>query len=91
MKTVIRFLSVVMYMTFMIACNKTDQLINVSPDINLKSAPIECQVITVLPNGNDDTEALQQAFDDALPGSVVQLGEGEFHIGFIEIRGSRTT
>ena len=86
MKTVIRFLSLVMYMTFMIACNKTDQLINVSPDINLKSVPIECQVIPVLPNGNDDTEALQQAFHDALPGSVVQLGKGTYHLDFMEIR-----
>jgi len=86
MKTVIRFFFVVMYMTLMIACNKTEQLINVSPDMDLKSAPIECQVITVLPNGYDDTEALQQAFHDALPGSVVQLGEGTYYLDFMEIR-----
>jgi hypothetical protein len=45
-------------------------------------------VIKVFPNGNDDTKAIVDAFDQAKaagPGSVVQLAAGAFKIGFIEI------
>lgn len=54
--------------------------------------PVVCEkVFVVEPRGNglDDTENLQKAFNDALaepPGtSVVQLVEGNYSIGFIEV------
>jgi hypothetical protein len=46
-------------------------------------------VFTVYPNGLDDTEALIQAFADAKatgPGSVVQLVQGQYTIGMVEVR-----
>ena len=48
------------------------------------------KVFMVVPTkGTDITDNLKQAFADAMeagPGSVVQLSEGEFELGFIEIR-----
>jgi len=49
----------------------------------------EVAVFVVEPGGGDDTPAFLQAFDDAKaagPGSVVQLVEGEYQLGFIEVR-----
>jgi hypothetical protein len=69
------------------ACSRDDSL-NSDQSLNnagLKSAGI---VIKVLPNGTDDTQAISDAFAQAKaagPGSVVQLAEGTFHIGFIEV------
>ena len=42
----------------------------------------------VTPNGIDDTQTLEDAFNLAVtqPGSVVQLVEGTYHLNFIEIR-----
>ncbi|MDF1570916.1 MAG: hypothetical protein RQ743_12565 [Bacteroidales bacterium] len=46
-------------------------------------------VFTVEPTGFDDTENLKNAFAEAVdagPGAVVQLVEGEYFLGFLEIR-----
>jgi len=54
----------------------------------LKNASVGT-VFTVEPGGEDDTQALNQAFLDAIsagPGSIVRLCEGEYHINFIEVR-----
>jgi hypothetical protein len=57
-------------------------------DLDLKKA-VKTAVFVVEPSGGDDTPAIMQAFDDAKaagPGSVVQLCEGKYHLGFMEIR-----
>ncbi|MFO7576053.1 MAG: hypothetical protein R6W67_12940, partial [Bacteroidales bacterium] len=54
----------------------------------LKKLPMS-QVITIEPSGSDDTDAFVQAFDDAKEaghGSVIQLCEGQYRLGFIEVR-----
>lgn len=69
-------------------CSKDEELFDDPDDLMLKKATMG-QVFKVLPTGGDDTQALQDAFDAAITegaGSVVQLCEGEYHIGFIEIR-----
>jgi AraC-like DNA-binding protein len=46
------------------------------------------RIFTVEPNGSDDTENLQEVFKlakEAGPGSTVQLTQGTFTIGFIEV------
>jgi hypothetical protein len=89
MKTLIKFLYLVACAAFIIACDKTDQLADEFSGVSLKSATSDCPVFIVYPNGTDDTGPLMQAFADAKnagPGSVVQLVEGEYFIGFIEIR-----
>jgi hypothetical protein len=72
-------------------CNKIDG--PYYPDNNsglgmLKVMPMS-QVFTIEPSGSDDTDAFVQAFDDAKEaghGSVIQLCEGQYTLGFIEVR-----
>ena len=57
-------------------------------DVDLKKAS-KTAAFVVEPSGGDDTPALMQAFEDAKAagqGSVVQLCEGEYHLGLMEIR-----
>jgi len=70
-------------------CNK-DEIIVIEEDqaIDLKAGPAG-EVFIVNPSGADDTPAILQAFDNAKaagPGSVVQLCQGEYFFGFLEIR-----
>ena len=70
------------------ACNNYEMSDDDLSVVELKnaSAPV---VFLIEPGGGDDTPAFMQAFEDAKtagPGSVVQLVEGEYHLGFIEIR-----
>jgi hypothetical protein len=54
----------------------------------LKKVPMS-QVFTIEPSGGDDTDAFVQAFYNAKEaghGSVIQLCEGQYRLGFIEIR-----
>lgn len=88
MKTLIKLLFLMAVISLVAGCNKDDELWDQNNDLILKNASI-VPVFVVEPNGTDDTENLKNAFDDAKaagPGSVVQLIEGEYHIGFIEIR-----
>jgi hypothetical protein len=72
----------------LLGCNKYEMPGDDLADVDLKKA-VKAAVFVVEPSGGDDTPAIMQAFDDAKaagPGSVVQLCEGEYYLGFIEIR-----
>lgn len=81
-------------MVMLTACSK-DEMIPGEPDsrANLQFFAVNnasCgKVINVpSPNGTDDTETLLKAFADAQaagPGTIVQLAEGTYTIGFVEI------
>jgi hypothetical protein len=73
---------------FLFSCSEFGMPDDDLADLELKKASVPA-VFLVEPSGGDDTPALMQAFEDAKvagPGSVVQLCEGEYHLGFIEIR-----
>ena len=87
MKTSIRLLLLGAITGLLFACSESPQTGDELSGVELKKAPV-VPVFQVEPNGVDDTEAILQAFTDAKaagPGSIVQLSEGEFHLGFIEI------
>jgi hypothetical protein len=72
----------------MMACSEFELTDNDLYSAQLKKASAVPMFI-VEPCGGDDTPAIMQAFMDAKAagkGSVVQLVEGEYHLGFIEIR-----
>ena len=72
----------------MMGCSEFEMTDNVMENAQLKSASAT-PLFIVEPGGGDDTPAIMQAFNDAKaagPGSMVQLVEGEYHLGFIEIR-----
>jgi hypothetical protein len=72
----------------MMACSEFEMTDNDLDNAQLKKAHA-APVFIVEPGGGDDTPAIMQAFMDAKAagaGSVVQLVEGEYHLGFIEIR-----
>ncbi|MCE5347102.1 MAG: hypothetical protein LLG13_12565 [Bacteroidales bacterium] len=88
MKTLISILFFVAGLCFLVSCSKDE--VAVSPGDELQSDALVCgKVFKVQPaKGADITDELNQAFDDAKaagPGSVVQLPEGEFELGFIEV------
>ena len=61
-------------------------------DKSQNSGGKQSTVITVLPNGSDDTENLQKAFDDAVaagPGTTVRLVKGIYHTGQIVVNDFR--
>lgn len=71
-----------------LSCSKDEVLLEDEGDLFLKKASM-APTFVVEPNGVDDTENLKNAFADAMaagPNAVVQLVEGEYHLGFIEIR-----
>lgn len=73
---------------FLFSCNQYELPDDDLTGIDLKKASAPA-VFMVEPNGDDDTPALMLAFEDAKaagPGSVVQLCEGEYHVGYMEIR-----
>jgi len=87
MKTLKKILFLTTAVVLLFSCSKTD---NDEPfsAIGLKAKKVTHEVFVVEPNGVDDTPALCQAFEDAKaagPGSVVQLIEGEYHVGYMEI------
>ncbi|WP_319227702.1 hypothetical protein [Draconibacterium orientale] len=88
MKTLKLLFMLFIFAGLLAGCSKDEELYEEPDDLMLKKATIG-QVFQVMPSGGDDTQALQDAFDAAMAaghGSVVQLCEGEYHLGFIEIR-----
>ena len=72
----------------LLGCNQFEMPDDDLANLDLKKVA-KAAVFMVEPSGGDDTPAFIQAFEDAKnagPGSIVQLCEGEFHLGFIEIR-----
>jgi hypothetical protein len=72
----------------LLSCSRTDNDEGFS-GVNLKARMITENIIIVEPNGVDDTDNLANAFEQAKsygPGSVVQLVEGDYYLGYIEIR-----
>jgi hypothetical protein len=87
MKTLKSILLIVSGICLFIACSKDEPALPVD---ELQNDGLACgKVFKVQPTkGTDITTALKQAFDDAIeagPGNIVQLPEGEFDLGFIEI------
>jgi len=84
MKKTFLFLSSVLVL-FLYTCSLEEGPVpDPSGEYALKTA--KGAVIPVSPSGDDDTDELMTAFDDAKaagPGSTVQLAEGEYHIGFV--------
>lgn len=71
------------------SCSRTNDYDEDLSAMDLKAKMTAPAVFLVEPDGVDDTPALIQAFNDAKaagPGSVVQLLEGEYHVGYMEIR-----
>ena len=71
----------------LVSCSKDETVI--LPGGDVQNDGLVCgKVFKVEPTkGTDITASLKQAFDDAIaagPGSVVQLDEGQFEIGFIQ-------
>lgn len=82
-----KFLFVIVSVVLLLSCSRdnNDEYFS-GPD--LKAKKVTGEVFIVGPNGIDDTPALCQAFEEAKaagPGSVVQLVEGEYHVGYMEI------
>jgi hypothetical protein len=72
---------------FILSCSE-DVTFEEQVDMNLRKAETTA-AFTVEPNGVNDTQNLSDAFTDAInygSGAVVQLVEGEYHIGFIEVQ-----
>lgn len=91
MKTKKEIVFLVAGICMLIACSKSDQSISDQSDYYLKKAPANCGEVILVEavSGTDITDILKQAFIDAKlagPGSVVQLPEGEFYLGFIEVQ-----
>lgn len=88
MKTLRLIFLIFMCCGFLFSCSDFGMPDNDLAIVDLKKAS-KAVVFVVEPSGGDDTHAIMQAFNNAKtagPGSVVQLCEGEYHIGFIEIR-----
>lgn len=76
----------------MFSCSKSDPAGFYLPDFSGKNAGAlsltDGAVFIVEPDGSDDTPTILQAIMDAKaagPGSVVQLLEGEYHLGLLEV------
>ena len=92
MKTLKNLMLLIGLTGMMFSCSKSDQAGFDLPDSSGKNAgaqPLtDGEVFIVEPGGSDDTPAILQAFMDAKaagPGSVVQLLEGEYHLGLLEV------
>jgi hypothetical protein len=88
MKTKKLFSLILACMGLVMGCSELEMPGDDLVGMDLKKAPASA-VFMVAPSGGDDTPAIMQAFNDAKaagPGSVVQLCEGEYYLGFMEIR-----
>lgn len=89
MKTFQLLFMILIFVGLLAGCSKDDELVDQNNDLMLKKVSM-APVFVVEPNGTDDTQALQEAFDAAIlagPGAVVQLCEGEYHLGFLQVYG----
>ena len=87
MKTLKELIVLFLILSLCFACSRTDYEDDLS-GVGLKAKKIAPEVIVVTPSGGDDTGILSAAFDEAMshgPGNVVQLVEGEYHVGYMEI------
>ncbi len=87
MKTLFRFLFCMAFIGLLFSCQKSDEFSGKLSGVDLKSAS-KGAVIIVEPSGLDDTDNLKQAFADAAlagPGTTIQLVEGEYFVGYMEI------
>jgi hypothetical protein len=85
MKTITSLLSLVL-MLMLYTCSVDESLTPDSAGDDLLKAA-QGNVITVNPSGGDDTDELIAAFEEAktAPGSTVQLLEGTYNIGLIQV------
>lgn len=90
MKTLSKFLFAVACISMLFACTKSELVSEDLSGVDLKSASMKHgEVFLVNPTGVDDTQALIDAFNLAKAagcGSIVQLAEGQFTIGPVEVR-----
>lgn len=89
MKTIKLLFMMLTIVSLITGCSKDDLVSNQDDDLMLKKAPLS-PVFVVEPNGTDDTENLKNAFADAQaagPGAIVQLCEGEYHLGLLQVYG----
>jgi hypothetical protein len=88
MKTLKKLSFILACMCIFSACNKDEIATEEDLAMDLKAGPAG-EVFIVTPSGADDTPAILEAFNNAKaagPGSVVQLCQGEYFLGFLEIR-----
>ena len=89
MKTILKIFCITAFLSFLFSCQKTSEFDDELAGIDLKSASGCGEVFIVNPSGADDTQALKNAFEDAKasgPGAIVQLTEGTYNIGPIDVR-----
>ncbi|MBW6499598.1 MAG: hypothetical protein K0B09_14510 [Bacteroidales bacterium] len=82
MRTLTRFLLLAAIMALAAACEKEESF--TMEGIRANESKISAQEIVIYP-GENDTEALLNAFNNALPGSVIRLVEGVYQISMIEV------
>lgn len=90
MKTLKKLILLTAVFALLLSCSKPELVgFDNSSDLNSRKKNNSETIFLVEPNGFDDTENLRDAFDEAIlygAGAVVQLVEGEYFLGFIEIR-----
>ncbi len=89
MKTLKTFMILATSLCLLLSCSRTYDYDESFSGMTVKASPFAPAVITVEPDGVDDTPTLISAFENAKasgPGSVVQLVEGEYHVGYMEVR-----
>jgi hypothetical protein len=89
MKTLTRLLFIVACLSLLFSCQKPDEFNDELSGVDLKSGHKCGEVIVVNPSGGDDTQALNDAFEEAKatgPGATVKLTKGTYTIGMIEVR-----
>jgi hypothetical protein len=93
MKAIGRLLFFAAIISLLFSCRKSDPFGDELTGADLKSAPAGI-VITVEPNGTDDTENILKAFAEAAaagPGTTIQLVAGEYRTGAVEVYGFHGT
>ena len=89
MKALTKFLFCMAFISLLFSCEKPDPFGDELSGVDLKSAANCGEVIIVDPSGGDDTQAFIDAFAEAKesgPGATVQLTEGLYRVGMIEVR-----
>jgi hypothetical protein len=93
MKTPGKPLLIMAFMSLLFNCQKSDPFGDELSDDTLKSAH-NGVIILVEPTGTDDTEHILKAFADAEaagPGTTIQLVEGDYYTGAVEVYGFHGT